>query len=160
MCIGFQFDFEGFDNRNRYRPTKLTPLFTICSRSLVILHGLLHLERKKIVKHGAISLTSAMAPIHGLERYWSALITMPCCSIMALWHAGFQPSEQSFLCINQINSRCWQVGKPPTELHKQHDLSTFSLAFFMKVYVKLVNHPVQEVKLVIYQLANCVNSFC
>ena len=30
----------------------------------------------------------------------------------------------------------------------------------MQVYVKLVNHPVHGVKLVIYKLANCVNSFC
>ena len=36
---------------------------------------------------------------------------------------------------------------------------TFSFAFFMQVYVKLVNHPFHGVKLVIYQLAN-LNSFC
>ena len=30
----------------------------------------------------------------------------------------------------------------------------------MQVYVKLVNHPVYGVKLVIYQLAKSVNSFC
>ena len=81
-------------------------------------------------------------------------------SFKALWHAGFRPCEQSFLCINKINSWSWQVGKSPTELLKQHDLSTFSFAFFIRVYVKLVNHPVLGVKLVIYQLADCVNSFC
>ena len=76
--------------------------------------------------------------------------------IKALWHAGFRQCEQSFLCINKINLWSWQVGKSPTELLKQHDLSTFSFAFFIRVYVKLVNHPVHVVKLVIYQFCLCV----
>ena len=81
-------------------------------------------------------------------------------SLQALLHEGFQPCEQSFLRVNQKNSPSWQVGKSPTELHKQQDLSTFSFVFFMEVYVKLVNHSVHGVKLVNYQLANCVSSFC